>query len=94
MLLHASHTVSGMMPRRCKNPKTVQPKQNPRANSRVAATTSTPSTICAAGPKPSTLKISATVETTNPMPCAKRFGGPGTSLVFRQTFGAITRTDS
>ena len=70
----------------------MQPRHRPNANSRNAAPISAPTTICAASPNPSSDSTNAVPENARPMVCAKRFGGPGTVLVFFHTCGTITCT--
>ena len=92
-MLQASHTSSGMRPRRCRKPKIAQPRQKPTNASSEAATISTASRIQAAGWKPVKNSTTAAVVKAAPMPWAKRLGGPATSLAC-PILGAKTFTDS
>ena len=72
--------------------KIVQPRQNPNADSSVAATTIAASATSAAGcwPKP-TAQTAAVTDRTAPIPCANRLGGPGTYFGGRPRRGVTTR---
>ena len=76
----AAQTCSGITPARIRIANSLQPMQMPNADSSVAATvivaTSTSANVVAPNAK---WAINAAVDSTAPMPWAKRFGGPSTS---------------
>jgi hypothetical protein len=80
MLLHASQISGGITPSRIKPANIWQPIKNAKIDSRPAATIMSPSKAWVAIGNPRAKTPTAAVVTTDPIPCAKRFGGPGTSL--------------
>ena len=78
MFAHSAQTASGIRPMRMRPAKRRQPTQNANTDSSVAASTSMATSTVAAVVAPASQAIVAAVVTAAPMPCAKRFGGPGT----------------
>src|SRR5215208_2394521 len=90
MSAHSAQTASGTTPVRIRRPKIWQPTQKARIDSSPAATTTRPSSRSVPVVAPASQTIVAAVVIAAPMPCAKRFGGPGTYLG-SPSRGAATR---
>ena len=93
MSAHSAQTVSGTSPARIRTANTWQPMHSANTASSVAAATSRTSRTVVTVVQPRASAITPSVVIAAPMPCAKRFGGPGTSFG-RPSRGAITRDAS
>ena len=80
MSAHSTQTVSGRIPARISSANTWQPMQSAKTDSSVAATTSAASRTVVTVVQPSARASTPAVVIAAPMPCAKRFGGPGDVL--------------
>ena len=84
-----------MTPRRISQPNSVQPRQKANTDSSVAATTIiATSTRAARVASNATAATSAATLSVAPMPCANRFGGPGTHRGATGSLGVMTRVTS
>jgi hypothetical protein len=95
MSLHSWQIASGITPTLIKPAKIAQPRHTAKTASSVAATAMTPSTAYAAtGRWNPNANTAAVTDRTAPIPCAKRFGGPGTGLAATPSSGVTTRVTS
>ena len=89
--LQATQISGGMMPARMRSANTWHPRHNASAASRVAATATIATSTIARPVAPASHATSAPTLSVAPMPWAKRFGGPGTSLAGTGRRGTTTR---
>lgn len=90
MSLHSRHTLSGMTPIFMRPANILQPTQNPNAASRNAGPASAAVTQRDAVLKSNKNKTDAVRLNRAPIPCANRFGGPGTIRCGPARRGVIT----
>ena len=79
MSLHSRHTLAGITPQRMSWLNAMHPRQTAKADSRVAATRMAATSTTETTGAPSNHAMPAATVAVAPMPCANRFGGPGTS---------------
>ena len=91
MSLHSSQISAGINPHFINRPKITQPRQKPANASRLAATVSPAINTYDTVGAPSAHATDAPTVNTAPIPCANRFGGPGTNRCSRRMRGVMNR---
>src|SRR5262249_27589094 len=92
MLLQRSQTSSGMTPKCMSTANALHPRHSANTDSRAAATRMSPTKTSASAVSPNpNCAITAATDKVAPIPWAKRFGGPATSLGANGSLGVTTR---